>query len=82
MGFQAVIKSAASAASLGTQKNKKNQRKNREKMKENLPFWAFYIGNPMFGSELCLDVLVSIMKPSLLVMDSKLRRKSANMHEI
>ena len=35
---QAVIKSAASAASLGT----KNLRKNHKKMKGKLPFWALY----------------------------------------
>ena len=44
MGFQAVIKSAASAASLDPRKNQNNPRKNREKIKEKLPFWAFYIG--------------------------------------
>ena len=42
--FQAVIKSAARAASLETRKNLNNPRKNREKMKESLRFWAFYTG--------------------------------------
>ena len=47
LGFQAVIKSAASAASLGPRKNPKTSRKNREKMNEKLPFWAFDIGIPI-----------------------------------
>ena len=42
LGFQAVIKSAASAASPRT----KNPRKNNEKMEGKLHVWAFYIGNP------------------------------------
>ena len=44
LNFQAVIKSAASAASLGTQKKSQKKTKNREKMKEQLPFLIFYIG--------------------------------------
>ena len=46
MGFQAVIKSAASAASLGPRKIPNTLEKNREKMQEKLPLGAFYIGNP------------------------------------
>ena len=57
MGFQAVIKSAASAASLGPRKNPNIHRKNREKMKEKLPFGAFYIGNPISHFE-CLPSTV------------------------
>ena len=42
MGFQAVIKSAASAASPAAEKY-------REKMKEKLPFGVLYIGIPIGG---------------------------------
>ena len=45
MGFQAVIKSAASAASPDLRQIPNNPRKKFENMKEKLPLWAFYIGN-------------------------------------
>ena len=45
-------KSAASAASLGPRKNPNHPRKNREKIKDKLPFCVFYIGNPVVRSEI------------------------------
>ena len=75
MGFQAVIQSAASAASLGTQKNPNNPRKNVEKMKGKLFFVAFYIGNPGLVQKLkvlkwvCRSTLASVCnEPTLFAI--------------